>query len=191
VEYKGLKPVYALSLINEVFDQESTLYYHHYRLVHTMEQSKTIDDLQLIFVEIPKFTPKNITDRKLFVLWMRYISEIQNGQEMIDEQLLQELRSVPEIAEALELTKESAYTKAELEAYDKYWDSIRTEKTLIADAEAKGEIRGREEGRFEEKVSVILNGYKNGLSTLQLSQITEITEQEVVNILMENKVIRS
>jgi predicted transposase YdaD len=139
-------------------------------------------------------------DRKLFVLWMRYISEIQNGQEMIDEQLLQELRSVPEIAEALELTKESAYTKEELEAYDKYWDSIRTEKTLIADAEAKGEIRGREEGdkrrqegrqegRNEEKVSVILNGYKNGLSTLQLSQIIEIPEQEVINILKENYII--
>lgn len=193
VEYKGLKPVYALSLVNEVFEPESPLYYHHYRLVHTMDHSKTIDGLQLIFVEIPKFTPKNIVDRKLFVLWMRYISEIQNGQEMIDEQLLQELRSVPEIAEALELTKESAYTKAELEAYDKYWDSIRTEKTLIADAEAKGEIRGREEGRQEgrneEKVFVILNGYKNGLSTLQLSQIIEIPEQEVINILKENYII--
>jgi predicted transposase/invertase (TIGR01784 family) len=194
VEYKGLKPVYALSLINEVFDQESTLYYHHYRLVHTMEQSKTIDGLQLIFVEIPKFTPKNITDRKLFVLWMRYISEIQNGQEMIDEQLLKELRSVPEIAQALELTKESAYTKAELEAYDKYWDSIRTEKTLIADAEAKGEIRGREEGEqigiIKERISVIIHGHKNGFTVPQLSQITQVAEQDVINILKENKMIK-
>ncbi len=189
VEYKGLKPVYALSLINEVFDQESPFYYHHYRLVHTMDQNKTIDGLQLIFVEIPKFTPKNITDRKLFVLWMRYISEIQNGQEMIDEQLLKELQTVPEIAQALELTKESAYTKAELEAYDKYWDSIRTEKTLIADAEAKGEERGRQEGRFAEKVSVILNGLKKGLTISQLSQITELNEQEVINILNENGIM--
>jgi predicted transposase/invertase (TIGR01784 family) len=39
VEYKGLKPVYALSLVNEVFEPESPLYYHHYRLVHTMDHS--------------------------------------------------------------------------------------------------------------------------------------------------------
>ena len=75
-----------------------------------------------------------------------FMSEIENGQEMIDEQLLKELNSVPEIAQALELTKESAYTKAELEAYDKYWDTIRTEKTLIADAEAKGEQIGMQKG---------------------------------------------
>jgi len=56
---------------------------------------------------------------------MRYLSEIQNGQEMLSQELLTELNSVPEVAEALELAKESSYTKAELEEYDKYWDAIR------------------------------------------------------------------
>ena len=54
---------------------------------------------------------------------------------MLDKDLLDALNSVPEIAQALELSKESGYTKAELETYDKFWDTIRTEKTLIADAE--------------------------------------------------------
>jgi predicted transposase/invertase (TIGR01784 family) len=202
IEYKGLKPVYALSLVNEIFDKASPLYYHHYRLVHSEDQSKTIDGLQLIFVEIPKFKPKKIVDKKLFVLWMRYISEIENGQEMIDEQLLKELKSVPEIAQALELTKESAYTKAELDAYDKYWDTIRTERTLIADAEAKGIAQGRQEGREEgrqegreegeligivkEKTAVILNGYDNGIPILMLANITQLTEDEVTIILKEH-----
>ena len=97
-----------------------------------------LEGLQLIFVELPKFVSKKYLDKKLMVLWLRYLSEIENGTEMIDKKLYDELMGVPEIAQALELTKESAYTKAELEAYDKYWDSIRTEKTLIADAEAKG-----------------------------------------------------
>jgi predicted transposase/invertase (TIGR01784 family) len=146
VEYKGLKPVYALSLINEIFDRESTSFYHHYLLVHTEDQNKTIDGLELIFVEIPKFRVKNLTDRKLLLLWMRFISEIENGQEMLNEDLLKDLNSVPEIAEALALTMESGYTKAELEAYDKYWDTIRVERTLIADAEAKGEQIGIQKG---------------------------------------------
>ncbi|MBK8055051.1 MAG: PD-(D/E)XK nuclease family transposase [Saprospiraceae bacterium] len=170
-------------MINEIFDSESDSFYHHYKLVHTEDKSKTIDGLQLVFVEIPKFKQKNISEKKLTVLWMRYMSEIENGQEMIDEVLLKELQSVPEIADALELTKESGYTKAELEAYDKYWDSIRTEKTLIADAEAKGELKGKIEGKIE----VILNGFENNLSTPVLATITKISEQDVIRILQDNK----
>lgn len=38
--------------------------------------------------------------------------------------------SVTEIAQVLDLTKESGCTKAELETYDKYSNSIRIEKNL-------------------------------------------------------------
>ena len=54
---------------------------------------------------------------------------------MIPEESIAELQTVPEIAQALEIAKESGYTKEELLAYDQFWDAIRTERTLIADAE--------------------------------------------------------
>ena len=202
IAYQGLKPVYALSLINEIFDKDSPSYYHHYRLVHTEDQSKTIEGLELIFIELPKFKLKNITDMKLFVLWMRYMSEIENGQEMIDEQLLKELKSVPEITQALELTKESAYTKAELEAYDKYWDTIRTEKTLIADAEAKGEQIGMQKGEqigmqkgeqigmqkgeHKKQNEFVIKSFENDISISLIANITQLTEEEVIAILRAN-----
>lgn len=186
IAYKGLKPVYALSLINEVFDQDSEYYYHHYKLVHTQDNEKTIEGLQLVFIELPKFKSKNIAEKKLTLLWLRYLSEIENGQEMIDEDLLQELNSIPEIAQALELTKESGYTKAELEAYDKYWDAIQTEKSLIADAEERGLTFGKLEGRSEEKTLVVLKGFDNNLTISLISNITELSENEVVKILKEN-----
>jgi predicted transposase/invertase (TIGR01784 family) len=186
IEYQGLKPVYALSLINEIFDQESSSFYHHYRLVHSEDHTKILEGLELIFIEIPKFKLKNPTDLKLFVLWMRYMSEIENGQEMINQELLADLKSVPEIEQALELTKESAYTKAELEAYDKYWDNIRTEKTLIVDAEAKGIAQGRQEGEQKKEIEVVLKGYENGLTIVLLSNITGLTENEVIKILTDH-----
>ena len=110
IEYKGLKPVYALSLINEDFEPDLTHYYHHYKLVHTQDSNKTIEGLQLIFVELPKFKAQNLQDKKLIILWLRYLSEIENGQEMLDKDLLDALNPVPEIAQALELSKESGYT---------------------------------------------------------------------------------
>ncbi|MCB0661048.1 MAG: Rpn family recombination-promoting nuclease/putative transposase, partial [Saprospiraceae bacterium] len=167
VEYSGLQPVYALSIVNEIFDDDAENYYHHYRLVHNEDSHKIIEGLQLVFVELPKFKPKNIIEKKLNVLWLRYLSEIENGTEMIDETLLKDLMSVPEIAQALELTKESAYTKAELEAYDRYWDTIRTERTLIADAEAKGKKEGFEmgtqKGKIEGKKEFVLKSFDNNI----------------------------
>jgi predicted transposase YdaD len=105
---------------------------------------------------------------------------------MIDQELLRQLSSVEEISEALNLTKESSYTKAELEAYDKYWDTIRTERTLIADAEAKGKLEGKLEGRYEEKISIILTGYENDVSISMLAVLTHLTEAQVSEILQKN-----
>jgi predicted transposase/invertase (TIGR01784 family) len=195
IEYKGLKPVYALSLINEVFDQDSEYYYHHYKLVHSQNNSKTIEGLQLVFIEIPKFKTKNIKDKKLTVLWLRYLSEIENGKEMIDDALLKELNSVPEIAQALELSKESAFTKTELEAYDKYWDTIRTERTLIADAEAKGEMKGKIEGKIEgqeigvqkEKIETIFTLLEDKIPINQIAKYVRLSEEEVIKILNERE----
>ena len=194
-EYKGLQPVYALSLVNEIFEKDFAEFYHHYRIVHVGNSTKTIDGLQLIFVELPKFDVKAIAHKKLTILWLRFLSEIENGKEMKDQDLLNELANVPEIAEALELTKESAYTKAELEAYDKYWDQIRTERTLIVDAETRGLEQGREEGReegeqigiqkgeIEGKVEVVLKSYDNDISKSLIANITGLSEEEVTKIL--------
>ncbi len=181
IAYKGLKPVYALSLVNEIFDHDSDFYYHHYKLVHAQNSDKTIDGLQLIFVELPKFKSNNFKEKKLTALWLRYLSEIENGQEMLDENLLNELNSVPEIAQALELTKESGYTKAELEAYDKYWDTIQTEKSFIADAEERGIIQGKIEGKIE----FILSLNEDKISIPQIAKRVRLSEQEVTKILQE------
>ncbi len=61
---------------------------------------------------------------------------------MYSEDLLKEMQEVPEIAQALEISKESAFTKDELEVYDKYWDMVRVERTLLYDSEQKGVERG-------------------------------------------------
>jgi predicted transposase/invertase (TIGR01784 family) len=74
IEYKGLQPVYALSIVNEVFEKNTEQYYHHYRMVESIDANKVLDGLQLVFVELPKFKTKNYTEKKLTILWLRYLS---------------------------------------------------------------------------------------------------------------------
>lgn len=52
---------------------------HYYRMVHEENSGKVIDGLQLIFVELPKFAAHNYTEKKMQVLWLRYLTEIDEN----------------------------------------------------------------------------------------------------------------
>ena len=120
------KPVYSLNLVNEVFEPELDDYYHYYHLVHEEHTEKVIDGLHLVFVELPKFTPHTFTEKKMQVLWLRYLTEIDEKTKEVPAELL----ANPVIAKAVSEIEESAYTEEELLGYDEFWDMVSVEKTL-------------------------------------------------------------
>ena len=125
-DYSLLKPVYSLNLVNEVFEPELDDYYHYYHFVHEEHTEKVIDGLHLVFVELPKFTPHTFTEKKMQVLWLRYLTEIDEKTKEVPAELL----ANPEIAKAVSEIEESAYTEEELLGYDEFWDMVSVEKTL-------------------------------------------------------------
>jgi len=139
--YELLNPVFGLSLIGEIFDRMSDEWYHHYKMVNIARTEHQIKGLELILVELPKFKATTHMERKLGILWLRFLNEIGTVAEIPDE-----LTEVPEICKAIELTREASYTKEELAEYDGYWDQIGLEKTIKADARAEGEAIGIEKG---------------------------------------------
>jgi predicted transposase/invertase (TIGR01784 family) len=167
IKYKGLQPVFSLNIINEDFDDKPDMYLHHYRLIHTQDSGKVIEGLEFVFIELPKFKAKKFTDKKLQVLWLRFLSEINDMQEEISPDFL----DVPEIKEASDLILESGFSKGELETYDKYWDYISTEKTIMADA--------FEQGAEQEKTTIAKNLKKLGISNSDISKATGLSVQEL------------
>ena len=171
IQYKGLQPVYSLNIINENFISKSENYLHHYKIIHTQESEKVIEGLEFIFIELPKFKSMQFTDKRLQVLWLRFLSEISDQQEGISSDFL----DVPELREASELILESGLTKGELETYDKYWDYISTEKTIRADSFETG----IEQGIEQEKLIIVRNAREMGLSTPDISKLTGLSEQDI------------
>lgn len=143
--YNTLCPVYGLSIVSDKFT-EGTEWFHHYQLTHTQDASKKLEDIQLIFLELPKFKPTTRTEKKLAVLWMRYMTEISEETEHVDTLLLENL----DIKKALDLAEIAAYTIEELRAYEANWDAISTEKTVMSDKYDQG----REEGRTKEQTKI-------------------------------------
>ncbi len=133
-KYSELRPVYGLSLVNENFlteKEQENQFYHHYRLAHQEMPQEIIKGIELIFIELPKFKVQNFSEKKLRYLWLRFLTEID---ENTTDESIKDLKEVETIREALEYLQVSAFSKGELEYYDKYWDRVRIERSAIEDA---------------------------------------------------------
>ena len=185
-DYSLLEPVYSLNLVNDVFLGDVKEYYHYYRMVHEKHTEKVIDGLHLVFVELPKFTPHTMNEKKMQVLWLRYLTEIDGYMETVPQELLDN----PEINKAMEVVEESAFSPEQLLGYDKFWDIIRTETTLYnsgvrqghAEGRAEGLAEGLEQGRAEGLKETARNLKSMGLGVADIQKATGLCEEEILGL---------
>lgn len=157
-DYELLQPVYSLNLVNDTFS-DSEYYYHDYRIVEIAETKEVIEGLRFIFVELPKFTPRNYGDKKMQVLWLRYLTEIGEDTRKVPDELL----ANPEINKAVTQLEESAFDEDQLLGYEKFWDVVSTQKMQLSSTLRDGLERGLKEGRKEGRKEGLKEGRKEGL----------------------------
>lgn len=157
--YDLLQPVYSLNLVNEIFEPELEGYYHYYRMVHVEHSNRVINGLKLVFIELPKFKPHTYTEKKMHILWLRYLTEINSKTDEVPQELLVN----PEIKKAVKVVEVSAFTKEQLLGYEKFWDIISVERTMYKSAERKGLATGLEKGKEIGKEIGIKIGIEKGI----------------------------
>ena len=173
--YQLLQPVYGLGIVADIYEKENPSWYHHYQLVKQDNQAHdVIEHLQLVFIELPKFPVYSPAEKKLRLLWLRFLREINEKTKNVSQELL----DVPEISEAVDLAEESAYTLGELNAYETYWDNVRTEKTLLLGRYEEGEAAGR----IKEKKDLAKKMIKRGVTIEIVVEDTGLMRVEVEEI---------
>ena len=189
-KYSDLQPVYSLNLVNDIFEHDTPEFIHNYRIVHDKDSNKVIEGLHFTFIELPKFTPHSISDKRMMVLWLRFLTEINANTQEIPSDLLRD----PEIGKAVEELKISGFTDAELRAYDKFWDSVRVEKTLQYDSYQQGIEKGMEEGmkqgmakgeevgKSQRSIEIAKNMLAKGMDEATIQEITGLTEDQILQI---------
>lgn len=170
-DYELLQPVYSLNLVNDIFEPELEGYYHNYRIVHVEHSDRIIEGLHFVFVELPKFTPQTYKEKKMHVLWLRYLTEIDEKTREVPQEFLDN----PDIKKAVAQLEESAFTDAQLRGYEKFWDMVSVEKTLINSAERKGRAEGRAEGIKQTARRMKAKGYP----LADISDVTGLTIAEI------------
>ena len=126
----------------------------------------------------------DLTFKKIFGNHPDRLKNLLNTlQSLNEDELIQQQQYLP-TTEELEI---SGFTDAELRAYDKFWDSVSVERTLLDDRYQKGKEEGKEEGRAEGRaegmsqrsLEIARNLLSLGLPVNQITQATGLTEEEI------------
>ena len=182
--YEDLQPVYSLNLVNDIFMPDMPdVHYHLYKMVHDADSKKVIEGLQLIFVELPKFKPTTLTEKRMYVLWLRFLTEINESTVNAPKELAEQ----PQISKAMSIVEKSAYTDEQLDGYDRYRDIIWRERTLVSEShregfeegKAEGVVEGIEKGREEEKLTIARSLKQMGLDRSDIAKATGLSAEEI------------
>lgn len=157
-DYELLQPVYSLNLVNDTYTKGDK-WYHDYRIVSVEETDEVIDGLRFVFIELPKFRPDSFGHKRMQVLWLRYLTEINAKTRKVPDELM----AVPEIHRAVDALEESAFTDQQLLVYDKFWDMVSTSRTLINGALRRGRREGMQKGLEKGMAKGLERGMKKGM----------------------------
>ena len=96
-------------------------------------------------------------------------------QSPSEDELIHLQQYLPSVEE-LEI---SGFTDAELRAYDKFWDSVSVERTLLDDRYQKGREEGREEGMNQRSLEISRNMLAKGMDASTVLEITGLSMEEI------------
>ena len=129
----------------------------------------------------------DLTFKKIFGNHPNRLKNLLNSlQSLNEDELIQQQQYLP-TTEDLEV---SGFTDAELRAYDKFWDSVSVERTLLDDryqkgmeeGMEKGMEKGRVEGKHEANTETAQRLLAMGLSAEQVAKATQLPLEIIKNL---------
>lgn len=163
-----IQPVFSLNLLNDKMKGEAPdEFYHDYAILNVDHPERSLDYLRFVFVELPKFKPRNIMEKKMAVLWLRFLTEINEDTQEAPAELLEN----DDIRKALSIVEKSAMSEAQLYAYERFWDEVNRNQVLNESHYKKGMENGITEVAKKMK--------QKGLPSELISEMTGLSAKEI------------
>jgi predicted transposase/invertase (TIGR01784 family) len=165
--YRKLRPVIFIGILDfEHTENNSYISRSQIRDVETGEQ--TIKDMEFTFVELPKFNKELHELKTLTEKWVYFIKNAEN-LEVTPENINDEgLKSAYEEANV------QTWTQEELDAYEYAFMREEDERARLEKAE--------QVGAEKEKMEMVIEMHKDGLSVDRIAKITKLTIERVSQI---------
>ncbi|MBI1184691.1 Rpn family recombination-promoting nuclease/putative transposase [bacterium] len=178
-----LKAVYLIGILDFVFDADSNEDKFRYDVkLQDIETNEVFyNKLTFIYLEMPKFNKPLEQIESKYEKWLYVLKNMGRLNDIPDKLRERIFEKVFEVAEIAKMTHED---------YLAYEDSLkyyRDLKNSIDTAKEEGKMEGIEQGIQKEKVQIVLNGHKKGISKMVLAEITGLSLSEVESILDKNE----
>lgn len=180
-DYIRLKPVIAVTITDFILFDETQQIINQFVFQEKTEKFECLEEeLQLIFIELPKFHKTLSELETLADKWIYFLKEASSLDNIPPS-----LGEVSEIESALNLANQAGMTPEELEIADRRAMALQDERGKITYAEEIGKEIGKEIGRKNEAIALIIRQLKKRfgeIETKTISKIENLTIEELENL---------
>ncbi|XZN98861.1 MAG: Rpn family recombination-promoting nuclease/putative transposase [Microcoleus sp.] len=175
--YRLLKPVIALTITDFEMFPESEDFSSRFVLKEVNKNfTYPENDLDLVFVELPKFTKE---EGQLETLADKWIYFMKNARSLTS--VPETMDSIPEIHQAFDIANQARLSREELEDLDRREQFIYDQQGAIIKAVQEGIEQGIEQG-MREKTIAIAQQLLSRLDDQTISQTTGLSVEDVRNL---------
>ena len=188
--YRLLNPVIALTFTDFVlFKDAPAQVLSRFKLMEKQRLVDYGDDIELVFVELPKF---QYTAEQLDSVQQRWIFFVKNAGQL---NFIPETLNTPSLRQAFDVINEVGMSADELEAQHKRRDFIILQRDALTKARSDGEQaglakgmeigveqgieQGIEQGRLAERNALIAQAHRAGLAPQLIASLVGMTEAEL------------
>ena len=150
--YDTLEPIIALTITDFVMFRDLPTIISYWKLREKKHLVEYSDDIELIFVELPKFTK---TESEIATITEKWLYFIQNAGQM---HFIPQTFIEPPLVDAFGIANTSNLSEEEFEMQEKRHDFIWLQKKAIEKAQKDGLAQGWTQGRAEGETEGIRKG---------------------------------
>ena len=178
--YESLEPIIALTITDFVMFEELSSIISYWNLREKEQFIKYSDDIELIFIELPKFKK---TEPELTTISDKWIYFIKHAGEL---EFIPKTFTEPPLVEAFAFANTAGLSEEELELQFKRRDFIFLQKGALEKARKDGRRAGIQagiqEGKQQEKLDMARRMVKDQVPVEMIIKYTGLRQEEVENI---------
>ncbi|MEG3902632.1 Rpn family recombination-promoting nuclease/putative transposase [Microcoleus sp. B4-C5] len=149
--YSKLNPLIALTITDFILFENTEKFLSHFVFKEVEENFEYYREIELVFVELPKFNKKLEQVENLIQSWIYFIKNAPELEEIPDK-----LASVPEIQTAFNIANRSTLNLDELASLEKREMFFEDQRGAVIKGMQEGRQEGRQEGLIEGQTALIL-----------------------------------
>ena len=176
-DYTLLNPIIALTITDFEMFPNSLKVISSYALREKEEFTTHSDDIELVFVELPKFTKtvdelETLSDK--WIYFLRYANELKAVPASMGAEAA--------IGHAFEVAQQSKLTRKEMEIVEQRQMALHDSRNIVLYTEQKGERKGKLEGKKEGKLEAKLEIARQLLDVSDVETIAQKTGLSLAEI---------